>query len=128
MQQLVKENKFLELTRDTYYFLGLLATDGSIYENRIELCFKEGDEDILYKFKEYLQSESSIRKRIHNKKDKIYYGYRLAFRNKEIVEYLNTLGITKSKTFDLELNLDFNFDLLRGIIDGDGCFITKTNK
>ena len=128
MKRLVKENVFKELNKDTYYYLGLLATDGSIYENRVELSFKEGDEDILYRFRNYLKSESTVRKRVHNKKQGVYNAYRLAFRNQEIVDYLYTLGITSNKTYDLKLNLDFNFDLLRGIIDGDGCFITKTDK
>lgn len=127
-KQLVKENVFKNLDRDSYYYLGLLATDGSICKNRVELSFKDGDEDILFKFKNYLKSEINIRERIHNKKQGVYKAFRIAFRNIEIVNYLNSIGISNNKTYNLKLNLEFNFDLLRGIIDGDGCFITKTNK
>lgn len=128
MKKLVTENVFCKFDRETYYFLGLLATDGSIYENRIELRFKREDVDILYKYRDFLKADVKIGecyKRIDNK---IFYSNRVSFRNQEIVDFLKNLGITNNKTFNLKLNINFNFDLLRGIIDGDGCFITKTNK
>lgn len=128
MKKLVNENVFNKLDRETYYFLGLLATDGSICKNRVELGFKEEDVDILYKYRKFLNSDVKIGRKSKTIENKIFYSNRISFRNQEIVNYLHNLGITNNKTFELKLNLTFNFDLLRGIIDGDGCFITKTPK
>lgn len=52
--------------------------------------------------------------------------YRIAFKNKEVCQLLESYGIKPRKTFNLKLKY-INWDVLRGIIDGDG-YIGDTNK
>ena len=107
-------------SRELNYFIGLLASDGNIYNTRIELCLHEKDKDILIKYQQFLENNTTLRIRT---KSLTSNQFRIAFRNKRIAETLNTYGITPNKSRTLELNIPITFDLLRGIIDGDGCFM-----
>lgn len=107
-----------EGTQDFDYFLGLLATDGCVTGNRIVLDFSEANKELLNYWNEFLGNKCNINCSIH----KVFKvpQYRIAFRNTEVTEYLATFGIIPNKTFDLELKY-INWNVLRGIIDGDGC-------
>lgn len=115
--------KSKEGTRDFDYFLGLLATDGCITDNRVVLDFSEQNKELLNYWNEFLGNKCNIITSIH-KVFKIPQ-YRIAFRNQDICDYLATFGIIQNKTFNLTLKY-MNWDVLRGIIDGDGC-ITESN-
>jgi len=129
MKTQVQEDIFDNLNNEKVnYFLGLLATDGSIYENRIELALAEKDLDIVEQFKEFLDNKVTIREKYKTIKDKTFKSYRSAFRSNNIVNTLNGYGITKRKTLNLKLTIPFNYNLLRGIIDGDGCFLFNPEK
>ena len=132
---LIPSSKFLEFikyedflnkinTPDFYYFLGLLATDGCITKNRIILDFSEENKELLIYWNEFLDNKCNINISIHSKYKTSQ--YRIAFRNTEICKLLNTYGITKNKSFTLKLNI-LNWDVIRGILDGDG-YIIKSNK
>ncbi len=112
-----------EGTPDFDYFLGLLATDGCVTENRIVLDFSEENKELLDYWNNFLGNKCNITVSIH----KVFKvpQYRIAFRNEEIVKYLATFGIVPRKSFNLKLKY-INWDVLRGIIDGDGC-ISPTN-
>lgn len=112
-----------EGTPDFDYFLGLLATDGCVTRNRIVLDFSEENKELLDYWNEFLGNKCSITTSFH----KVFkcYQYRIAFRNADIVNYLEQFGIIPNKTFDLELKY-INWNVLRGIIDGDGC-VSDTN-
>lgn len=120
----LQDIKSKEGTRDFDYFLGLLATDGCVTNNNIVLDFSEENKELLYYWNEFLGNKCNINCSIH----KIFKvpQYRIAFRNKDIVKYLETFGITPNKTFNLHLKY-INWDVLRGIIDGDGCVLSKNN-
>ena len=107
-----------EGTQDFDYFLGLLATDGCVTDNRIVLDFSEENKELLDYWNEFLENKCNITCTIH----KVFKvpQYRIAFRNTEVAEYLATFGIIPNKTFDLKLKY-INWNVLRGIIDGDGC-------
>ena len=107
-----------EGTQDFDYFLGLLATDGCVTGNRIVLDFSEENKELLDYWNEFLENKCNITCTIH----KVFKvpQYRIAFRNTEVAEYLATFGIIPNKTFDLKLKY-INWNVLRGIIDGDGC-------
>lgn len=51
--------------------------------------------------------------------------YRISFRNEEVANYLATFGIIPRKSLNLRLKY-INWNVLRGIIDGDGC-VSTTN-
>ena len=120
----LEDIKNKENTRDFDYFLGLLATDGCVTGDRVVLDFSEENKELLNYWNEFLGNKCNIIISIH----KVYKvpQYRIAFRNPDIVQYLSTFGIVPRKTFDLQLKY-INWDVLRGIIDGDGCIANMNN-
>lgn len=120
----LKDIKSKEGTRDFNYFLGLLATDGCITSNRVVLDFSESNKELLDYWNEFLGNKCNITKSIH----KVYKvpQYRIAFRNQEICDYLGSFGIIPRKTYGLTLKY-IDWDVLRGIIDGDGCILSRNN-
>ncbi len=107
---------------ETQYWLGWLATDGSIGSgNRISLALEQKDKDIIEKYKKFI----SCTNKIHVLKDKRFENsimHTLKFRNKFIYKTLEDLGITQRKTFTLKVNFSITWEFLRGVIEGDGCF------
>lgn len=120
----LEDIKSKEGTSDFDYFLGLLATDGCITNNRVVLDFSEENKELLDYWNEFLGNKCNITVSMH----KVFKApqYRIAFRNEEVCEYLETFGITSNKTFDLTLKY-INWDVIRGIIDGDGC-VSSSNR
>jgi len=112
IQSLVKHNPFIH---DSGYWVGLLAADGCITGNRVVLELI--DRELLEQYKAFLNSPVNINISYPNKGKPLY---RVAFKNDEIVRYLASLGITPNKSFSLELKVGLNYNMLRGIIDGDG--------
>lgn len=110
-----------EGTQDFDYFLGLLATDGCITGGKIILDFSEENKELLDYWNEFLGNKCNISVSIH----KVFKvpQYRISFKNKEIADYLSTFGIIPRKSFNLKLKY-INWNVLRGIIDGDGCVST----
>lgn len=113
-----------EGSEDFDYFLGLLATDGCITGNRVVLDFSEENKELLHYWNEFLGNKCNITCSIH----KVFKvpQYRIAFRNQEICNYLGSFGIVPNKTLSLQLKY-INWDVLRGIIDGDGCISWSNN-
>lgn len=120
----LEDIKSKEHTRDFDYFLGVLATDGCVTGDRIVLDFSEENKELLSYWNEFLGNKCNINTSIH----KVFKvpQYRIAFRNPDIAQYLATFGIVPRKTFDLQLKY-INWDVLRGIIDGDGCIASMNN-
>ena len=114
----VKNNPFENLNdSNVNYWLGFLSADGSVYEDRIRLGLQEQDLTHIVKFKDFINSDLRIIKTI---KDNTYIGYNVAFRNKEVVDFLINMGITNNKSLTLEMNLNITKDFIRGVVDGDG--------
>lgn len=120
----LEDIKSKEGSRDFNYFLGLLATDGCVTGDRVVLDFSENNKELLDYWNEFLGNKCNITKSIH----KIYKvtQYRIAFRNQEICDYLGSFGIIPRKTYGLTLKY-IDWDVLRGIIDGDGCVLSRNN-
>lgn len=120
----LEDIKSKEGSRDFNYFLGLLATDGCVTGDRVVLDFSESNKELLDYWNEFLSNKCNITKSIH----KIYKvtQYRIAFRNQEICDYLGSFGIVPRKTYGLTLKY-IDWDVLRGIIDGDGCVLSRNN-
>ena len=102
------------------YFLGILITDGCNTNGAIVLDFCEENKEILDYWNEFLGNKCNITVSYH----KIYKTpqYRISFRSKEVVEYLESFGIIPRKTFNSRLKY-INWSVLRGILDGDGSII-----
>lgn len=120
----LEDIKSKEGTSDFDYFLGLLATDGCITNNSVVLDFSEENKELLDYWNEFLGNKCNITVSIH----KVFKvpQYRITFRNEEVCKYLETFGIIPNKTFNLTLKY-INWDIIRGIIDGDGC-ISSSNQ
>lgn len=107
---------------ETQYWLGWLATDGSIgAEHRISLALEQKDSDVIEKYKNFIGTNNKINV-LKDKRFEDSIMHTLKFRNKFICETLNDLGITNKKTFTLNLNFPITWEVMRGIIEGDGCF------
>lgn len=126
--RLAKEDYFDVIdTEEKAYFLGLMFTDGSIVLDKtkkrspqISLSLKVLDINIIQKFREELNIESSI---IYDKREGKESAI-LSFRSKQMAESLEEYGIIPRKTY-LTKHLPkvpdiFLKDFLRGCLDGDG--------
>lgn len=119
IRRVIDENHFVDLNnKEVQYWIGMLATDGNLdaLRNRIKLALK--DEDHIIKFNKFLGNKLNINK---DRKQ-----FRLQYSNKEAYETLVSYGITDRKTYKLKLTIPITWDMLRGIIDGDGSY-TKIN-
>lgn len=111
-------NPFEDMTDpNVQYWLGYLCSDGNVYKNSIKI-YTNIDRDHLDKYKKFIGVDLHIQSHLnkHNTID-----YCAAFRNKEVFEYLNLLGIVPNKSKILKVNFPITFAFLRGIWDGDGC-------
>lgn len=116
-RRVVKFNPFDEENKESNYWLGILASDGSVYENRIRLGLQEQDLNHIEKFRDFINPELKIVKTI---KDKKHIMYNLSFRSIETKEYLHSIGITNQKSLIIDYKKPITIDFLRGVIDGDG--------
>lgn len=107
-----------ELTRKESYFLGLLVTDGCISNNRITLSLKEEDVYMLKSFASFFGKKVKVNKYFHTAHNKFQYEVKL--RSNELSNNLQKLANFINKSLELEMKIPLNFDILRGIIDGDG--------
>lgn len=109
-----------EGTPDFDYFLGILATDGCVTGIQTALEFAENNREILEHYNRFLGNVCNINSRYCPRRDNTYYA--IKYKNEEIVNYLSTFGIVPRKSNTLELKY-INWNVLRGIFDGDGSLI-----
>lgn len=125
IQSFVKENPFINKLHSKY-FLGLLLSDGCISNSNIFLSLNVKEYYLLEQFAIFLGDKVKVNKyfsKNHNK-----YQYYVKFRSKLIEKYLKTLACFDNKSKNLELYIPINYELLRGIFDGDGSVIYTNNK
>lgn len=118
----VCNNPFADLSNpDVLYWLGWLATDGCIShkETRVTLSLSIKDIDVIEKFRDFVSKELTIKHTIHHGKFKMI---SVSFRNKEITDFLLTLGFGDTKTFNFVPNFNITWDYIRGVFEGDGYF------
>lgn len=121
---------FINDSHAKYYWLGLLATDGSVAksEARIRIELKDDDEEILIKFLKFCESNTPITYRTNNKSCQCACA---TINSAKLKRYLAEYNIipNKTKTFIMPLDKipqEFLWDYVRGMMDGDGC-ITLLN-
>lgn len=106
----------------TAYVIGLIASDGCLYNDGHKINFTSKDLELAKLFKEYLNLSNKIGKKARGgEKEKRYYN--IQFGDVIFYRFLNRIGITsaKSKTIGkLEIQEEYFFDFLRGLLDGDG--------
>lgn len=104
-------------SKEVNYWLGILASDGTIGDKEyiVSLELQEKDIELLKKFARFV----GIFK-IQAIKYKTSTCYRVGFKSKECNLFLRNLGITPIKSKTLKCNFAFTSDFIRGVIDGDG--------
>lgn len=118
----VCDNPFVDLSNpDVLYWLGWLATDGCIShkETRVTLSLSIKDIDVIEKFKNFVSEKLVIKHTIHHGQFEMV---SVSFRNKEITDFLVTLGFGDNKTFNFVPNFNITWDYIRGVFEGDGYF------
>jgi hypothetical protein len=131
-------------TSNFHYLVGLVATDGHIgypgctpstksYYCNIKLNIFDGE--LLYKIQNIFGGSIKEEKRQGFIENSITRTWRTS--NREFVEYLMNIGMTNTKTYNLDMNHYFNsisienrLAFLRGVIDGDGsiCAIDRKKR
>lgn len=129
----LKDKKIIDIDKKDnrfYYFLGLIATDGSVascvktnnkyYGYRCILQLHEKDKELIYQIKKIFGG--TIRRY------KKYKAIRWATYTKNFVQYLYSIGFKDNKSLDLNVNGFFNnlsfkeqINFIMGCFDGDGC-------
>jgi len=106
------------------YAIGLLVTDGCLYNDGRHMSLTTKDIEQAINFKKCLGIKVKIGlKGSGSTKEKKY--YHVQFGDVIFYKFLYSIGITsvKSKTInEIDVPDQYFFDFLRGCFDGDGCF------
>lgn len=123
-QRLCKHNPFKRNDEYSDYFFGLLMTDGNIAKDRyrINLSLNERDGYIIEEFIKWASPKTKIIK-IHQKLNNSYM-WSANITNKEACEWLIRKGNFHNKSYEAKLYTSLNYNILRGIIDGDGGIVS----
>lgn len=121
----VNHNYFQKQTNNMAYWIGILASDGSVNknENQIYIELKREDKELLEKLNIDIQNERPVK---DYETSRGYENSKLYFYSKQIKEDLKQYHIIPNKTYDLnysfpeKINKEFLFDYVRGLFDGDG--------
>lgn len=124
IQGIVKTNPFLKSGAN--YWLGWLASDGCLTKGAIILELQERDSPILEEYIKFIEYPLNINTSYSKRFNK--YLKRVAFRHADTYQYLISLGITPKKSSTLCVNLEIDFDFLRGVFEGDGNVIEINNR
>lgn len=121
-------------TPEAAYILGFYIADGCLNGNKFVITLNEKDKEILEKIRDYMSPITKLiyKKETINKQGIVSHPmYSFAFTCKEIVSYLEGLGLGKNKTY-LSKSIknvvpkELMWDFIRGYWDGDGC-ISSSN-
>ena len=109
------------------YWLGWILSDGCVVKDATHAyvylaCL---DLDILLKFKEFCGSRAKLNKFKYitpkSKETKIM--YKVVINSQELVTFFaNNYGICGKKSRTMNPPIDINWNILRGVFDGDGSF------
>lgn len=127
VQRLCKHNPFKSNDELSDYFLGLLLTDGSIskksgtkYTYSISLGLNERDGYIVEKFRDFVSPSLKVSKVLQ--KINSSYMYSVVFVNDDAECWLRRKGNFYNKSYNCKIYTPINWNILRGIFDGDGGF------
>lgn len=132
----MKEDIFQQIQDDnTAYWLGFIAADGSLFEERykLQIGLSSKDREHLEKFKLFLNSDNSITDRMtKSSNNKFYASSYFTIQNQNIYNDLSQYNIIPNKSYQ---NINFlsyipdkyKIPFLIGIFDGDGWF-TNTER
>ena len=105
------------------YAIGLLVTDGCLYNDGRHIAFVSKDLEQIYNYMKSLNIEEHIGKNKSGYKNKE--SFRVQISDVLFYDFLIKIGIFphKSRTIkNIKIHPKYFFDFLRGCFDGDGCF------
>ena len=123
----LNEHIFDDLTEEGAYWLGMLASDGSVNKDRntITLCLKAEDREHIQKFIKFMDFSGEEKFKWGTCKGKKYPNYYVSITRKELKKSLLKYGIVPNKSnSDIDFlkyipeNLKLHF--IFGYLDGDG--------
>lgn len=110
-------------SEELWYFIGLVANDGYISDDRVELCLNNKDEHILAKLRDLICPD----KPLYHKRST--HATKFTIHSRNVAARLKAVLSMQSNNKHCEMRLPFiprqyAKDFVRGIIDGDGCIDT----
>jgi len=122
-----KHNPFKRNDEYSDYFLGLLLTDGCIStnsskpnSNAINLSLSEKDGYMVEVFRDWASPKSKVSKILQPINNS--YMYSVNITNEEMETWLRRKGNFIRKSYECKIYIPLNWNILRGIFDGDGGF------
>lgn len=125
-RNLVFDNKFLEDTPESNYWLGYIFADGHIsyYEDgrHFGVVLHSEKEYVSKKFKEWFGPSVRLYKKGYKiSNGETHYMYNANINSKELSKWFaKTLKVDSRKHHTLNPNIELNWDIIRGYFDGDG--------
>lgn len=121
----LNEHAFDTLTPESSYWLGVLLTDGCVYDQnntesspRVELTWEQADKDHLLVFDAFMGGGNRITKKVRAKGTYFRWDARSQVLADKLLEY--GISARKTKTAKPSENLKYSHDFWRGCWDGDG--------
>lgn len=105
---------------DLWYLVGLITSDGCLSKDGRHIDITSKDYGFLRKLKDFLGLACKIGTKNKLKINEAYY---LQFSNRNLYEFLLSIGLIPNKSLNLkilDISKEFFVDFLRGLIDGDG--------
>jgi hypothetical protein len=117
--QKVLDNPFENASfEDKSYWIGFIAGDGYLSQNKFAISIVSIDREIIDNFKTFVGEGISESWRLDNSG----YVYTARFSHKDAHNYLTKRGVTSKKSLTLKFNVKLNWSIVRGLFDADGSF------
>jgi hypothetical protein len=134
----INENYFEKIdNQDKAYILGLLFSDGNIFNNTVKINLIKTDTQILYDIANKIYYDNKFQITFLKEVEKIWKNGKtyitkpqalLMFTRKKIADDLRRHGLIENKSFKIRfpvINKKYYKDFIRGYFDGDGHFHTS---
>lgn len=131
----LNETKFETITKESAYFLGLIASDGCLYHHKndnrqdiLRFTLQKEDGYILERFAKFLETTKPVTYNSKMKNGKLCEYASFEISSNKIVGDIRKLGIDFQKTYDNcipNIPIRYMSHFIRGYFDGDGSIYKK---
>ncbi len=112
----------IEWSADFAYAIGLIVTDGCLYNDKRHMSFVSQDMELVASFKKILNLDAKIGMKKYKDKNKKFTPH-IQFGDVLFYNFLESIGLTSAKSLTIkkvDIPEELFFDFLRGCFDGDG--------